>query len=161
MDSLKERAKATEESERQIEVLGNVVKDKEGDISTLMKQVLQAKEDRKTKFRNSDTFFYKLSGTFANGFNDCFCQVKASFLDEDLSQISIDSAAQTPVRTVESEGTDELFEDDFPPNAQDDGEATPQDDQVKSVEDETHPLEEAKTVDKEKDEEAVVDQPQF
>lgn len=81
-------------------MIGNVLKDKEGEISTLRKQVFQAQEDRKTEFRNSDTFFYKLGGTFANGFNDCFYQVKASFPDLDLPQISIASAAQTQARLV-------------------------------------------------------------
>ncbi|KAL0014477.1 hypothetical protein SO802_001546 [Lithocarpus litseifolius] len=85
--------KALEESERQTEVLGNVLKDKKGEIFTLRKQVLQAKEDGKTVFRNFDAFLYELGGTFVDGFNDCFHQVKASFPNLDLSQIFIDSTA--------------------------------------------------------------------
>ena len=49
--------------------------------------------------------------------------------------------------------------DDPTLDAQGDGKATLHDDQVRSIEDETRPLEEAKTVDKEKDEEIPVNQP--
>ena len=65
-----------------------------------------------------------------------------------------------PTRLVNPEGTDELFADDPTPDAQGDGEAALQDEQVKSVKDESRPLEEAKTVDHEKamDEKAPIDQ---
>ena len=96
-----------------------------------------------------------------DGFNDCLHQVKASFPDLDLSQISIDDVAQTLVRSVGPKGTDKLFTNDPIPNAQGDGEAALQDERVKSVEDENRPLEETKTVNHEKvvDEDALVDQP--
>lgn len=149
--------KALEELKGQVEVLKNVLKDKEGEISSLRKQVLQAKKDGKTEFYNSDSFLYELGGCFADGFNDCLRQVKASFPNLVLSQISIDARAQTPARSIDPEGTNELFEDDLTPDAQGDGEATLKDEQVKSVEDENHPLEEAKTVDH-VEEEAPVDQ---
>ena len=67
-------------------MLKNVFKDKEGEISSLRKQVFQAKEDGKTEFRNSDAFLYELDGCFVDGFNNCLHQVKASFLDLELSQ---------------------------------------------------------------------------
>ena len=96
-----------------------------------------------------------------DGFNDCLHQVKASFLDLDLSQISIDNVAQTLVRSVDPKGTDKLFMNDPIPDAQGDREAALQDEHVKSVEDENRPLEETKTINYEKvvDEEALVDQP--
>ena len=96
-----------------------------------------------------------------DGFNNCLHQVKASFPDLDLSQISINDVAQTLVRSVDPKGTDKLFMNDPIPDAQGDGEAALQDEHVKSVEDENRPLEETKTVNHEKvvDEEALVDQP--
>ena len=96
-----------------------------------------------------------------DGFNNCLHQVKASFPDLDLSQISINDVAQTLVRSVDPKGTDKLFTNDPTPDAQGDREATLQDEHVKSVEDEKCPREETKTVNYEKvvDEEALVDQP--
>lgn len=68
---------------------------------------------------------------------------------------------QTPVRSVDPEGIDKLFGDDPAPDAQGDGEAAQQDEHVKSIEDENHPIEEAKPADPEKvvEEEAPVDLP--
>ena len=77
----------------------------------------------------------------------------------DLSQISIDASTQTLAQSINPEGTNELFTNNPTPNAQGDREAALQDDSVKSIEDKIRPLEETKTVDKEKDEEAAVDQP--
>ena len=108
-------------------MLKNVLKDNEGEISSLRKQVLQAKEDGKTEFRNFDAFLYELGGCFADGFNDWLHLVKASFLDLELSQISIDAATQTPTRSVEPEDTDELFKANPIPNTQGDGETALQD----------------------------------
>lgn len=126
-------------------------------------QVLRAKKDGKTEFRNSNAFLFKLGGYFANGFKYCFRQVKASFLNLDLSQISIDAMAQTPARSVESKDTNELFDIAPTLDAQGDGQPVLQDEQAKSVVDETRPLEEAKTDEKEKvaNEGTPADQPQF
>ena len=63
--------KAPEESEGHAEVLKNVLKDKEREITSLRKQVLQAKEDGKMEFRNSNGFLYKLSSCYADDFNEC------------------------------------------------------------------------------------------
>ena len=155
--------KALEETEAQVEALKKVFKDKEGEISLLRNQVFPAKEDGKTKFRNSDAFLFELSDYFPDGFNDCFCQVKASFLDLDLSWISIDAMAQTLARSVKSEDTDELFDVASTPNAQGNRKPVLQDEQAKSIKDETRPLEEAKTNEKEKvaDKGTPADQPQF
>ena len=42
-----------------------------------------------------------------------------------MSQVSLDDVAQTPAKSVEFEGTDELFEDDLTPDAQGDRRANP------------------------------------
>ena len=43
------------------------------------------------EYRDSDTLIKELGGSFVDGFNDCFRQVKASFPDLDLSHISIEA----------------------------------------------------------------------
>ena len=43
------------------------------------------------EYHDFDTFLKELGGSFANGFDDCFFQVKASFPDLDLSHVSIDA----------------------------------------------------------------------
>ena len=53
--------KALEELKGHAKALKNVLKDKEGEISLLRKPILQAKEDEKMEFRNSDAFLYELS----------------------------------------------------------------------------------------------------
>ena len=82
-----------EESEGHTEVLNKVLKEKEGEISSLRKQVLWAKEDGKTEFCNFDGFLYELGSCYADGFNECLYQVKALFPNLDLSQISINVVA--------------------------------------------------------------------
>ncbi|KAL0008608.1 hypothetical protein SO802_010110 [Lithocarpus litseifolius] len=142
--------KALKETEAQDEALKKVLKDKEGEISLLKKQFLRAKKDGKTEFHTSNSFLFELGGCFADSFNDYFRQVKASFPDLDLSQISIDAAAQTLARSFEFKDTDELFDDAPTPDAQGDRKPVLQDEQAISVEDETRPFEEAKTNEKEK-----------
>lgn len=152
--------KGLEELENQAEVLKL---GKEGEISSLRKQVRQAKEDEKTEFPNSDGFLAKLGGCYAESFNKCLRQVKAFFLDLDNSKVSLDDVAQTPTRSVESDGTDELFEVNPTLDAQGDGKVALQDKQAESIADENCPVEEAKSTDDENvlDEEAPVDQPQL
>ena len=77
--------KALEESEKQTKVLTNVLKDKEGEVSSLRKKVHNAEEDAVKEFHDSDAFLYELGGCLADGFNDCLYQVKASFPNLDLS----------------------------------------------------------------------------
>ena len=57
-----------------------ILKEKEGEISELKKQLYQAKGDAIREYRDSNALLYELDGSLADGFNDCFCQVKASFL---------------------------------------------------------------------------------
>ena len=62
-----------------------MLKEKEGELSLLRKQVRHAKKDTIQEFRDFDAFLYELGSCFVDGFNDCPRQVKASFPDMDLS----------------------------------------------------------------------------
>ena len=106
-----------------MEELKKVLKDKENEISKSKKQLRQAKEDAIKEYRDSDALLAKLGNSFANDFDDCLCQVKASFPDLDLSHITINAEGQTPTHHVKSEGTDELFADDINPDPQGDEKA--------------------------------------
>lgn len=99
-----------------MEMLRKVLKDKEDEISKLKKQIRQAKEDTIQEYRDSNALKKELDESFADGFDDCFRQVKTSFSDLDLSYISINAQAQTPTRLANSEGIDELFADDTTTN---------------------------------------------
>ena len=96
-----------------MKALKKVLKDKENEISKSKKQLYRVKEDAIKEYRDFDAFLAKLGDSFANGFDDCLHQVKASFLDLDLSQITIDVEGQILAHPVDSEGTDELFVDDI------------------------------------------------
>ena len=134
-------------------------KDKEGEISMLREQVRRAKEDGKTEFRNSDGFLNELYNCYDNGFQECLHQVKALHPSLDVSQVSLDNVAWSPTRTVNQEDTDEILMADPMPNIQVDGEAAPEDEQVKSVGDENRPIGEVDEPEKFVDEETPVDQP--
>ena len=68
------------------------------------------------EYRDSDALLKEIVGSFFDGFDNCFHQVKASFLDLDLSHISIEAQAQTLAHPVYSEGINELFVDDSTPD---------------------------------------------
>ena len=102
---------------------------------------------RRMWYDDFDALLNELSGSFVDGFDDCFCQVKASFPDLDLSYISIEAQAQTLAQHVYSEGTDELFTDETNPEPQGDEDATPID-QEKYVGDGTRQLEVDQMVEK-------------
>ena len=89
------------------------------------------------EYRDFDALLKELSGSFADNFDDCLHQVKASFPDLDLSLVSIDAQAQTSTKLVDSKGTDELFTDDTNPNPQGNRDAC-QFNQEKSIEVATH-----------------------
>ena len=108
--------KLLEESKASVEELKKILKDKEWEIAETKNQLRQAKEVAVQGYRDSDAFLKELGGSFADGFNDCLHQVKSSFLDLDLSHVSIDTPAQTSTQPVDSEGIDELFADDTNPN---------------------------------------------
>ena len=48
-------------------------------------------EDTMREYRDSNALLRELRGSFTNGFDDFFCQVKTSCPDLDLSQVSIDA----------------------------------------------------------------------
>lgn len=57
------------------------------------------------EYHDSNTLLRELRGSFTDGFDDFFHQVKTSCPDLDLSQVSIDAQAQTPAQPVYFEGT--------------------------------------------------------
>ena len=59
-----------------------------------------------------------------------------------MSQVSLDDVAQTPARSIESGGIDELFKGDPTPDVHSDGGAAPQEGQAQSVGDENRPVKE-------------------
>nr|POE64499.1 hypothetical protein CFP56_67471 [Quercus suber]POE64500.1 hypothetical protein CFP56_67472 [Quercus suber] len=111
------------------------------------------------EFCNSDGFLAELDGCYTEGFNKCLRQVKALFPNLDVSQVSLAVVAQTPVRSIDPEVNDELFEDDPTLDVQGNGEA-PQEEQVIFVGDENRPIDETKPANNEKvmDQEAPIDQ---
>ena len=97
------------------------------------------KEDATQEYRDFDTYLTELGGIYTDGFNDYFRQVKASFLDLDLSHISIVAPAQTSVQPMHSESMDELFADDaLVDDPYGGGETAPIESQIKPVVDSTH-----------------------
>ena len=128
-----------EESEAQVEVLKKILKDKEEEILEAKGQLRQAKEDAVREYRDSDALLKELGGSFADGFDNCFCQVKASFPAQ--------AQAQTLTQLIYSEGTDELFANETNLDPQDDGD-TIDVDQEKYVRDGTHQLEGDQMVEK-------------
>ena len=97
----------------QMEALKKVLNDKEDKISNSKKQLRRAKEDAIKDYYNFDALLAELGGSFADGFDDCLRQVKASFPNLDLSHVTIDAKGQTPARPTDSIGIDELFVDDI------------------------------------------------
>ena len=119
--------------------MNEILKDKEAKISEAKSQLCHAKEVTIKEY-DFDDLLRELGSFFVNGFDDCICQVKASFPDLDLSHISIDAQSQTPAQLVSSVGTDDLFANDLVTEPFGDIE-TPVD-QAKSVRGEARPLEE-------------------
>ena len=83
-----------EEAEEYREALKKVLKDKEDEISQSMKLLCRAKKDAIKEYCDSDALLIELGGFLADGFDDCLRQVKASFLNMDLSHITIDAKAK-------------------------------------------------------------------
>ena len=102
------------ELERQTEQLRQVLADKQKEINEAKDRLCQAKEEAIREYHDSNALLAELGGSFAEGFDDCLRQVKASHPDLDLSNINIDAPAQTSVQPVHFESTDELFADDVP-----------------------------------------------
>ena len=93
--------KLLDEAKKQTEVQTKVLKDKEDDVSKSKEQLRWAKEDTIKEYCNSDTLLYELGCSFADGFDSCLHQLKASFPDLDLSHISIDAPEHTLAHPVD------------------------------------------------------------
>ena len=143
--------------EKQVEVLRKVLEDKEREIKDAKDKLCQAKEDAIREYLDSNEVIKELGISFADGFNDCFCQVKASFLDLDLSHITINAEGQTLTHHVDFEGPDKLFADDTNLDPQGDGEAA-HTDQEKFVKDSTRQLEGDQTVEEKNEKTPAVQQ---
>ena len=125
------------ELEKQTELLKQVLEDKEKEISDTKKQLRQAKEEAIREYRDSGALLSKFEGSFAEGFDDAFHQVKASYHDLDVSHVTIDAQAQTSVQPIHFESTDELFANDaFIDDTHGDG-RTAVKSQAKTIEDNT------------------------
>ena len=79
------------ESKAQVEALNKILKEKEGEISEAKSQLRHAKDVAIKEYHDFDDLLRELGGSFAEGFDNCIGQVKASFLDLDLSHINIDA----------------------------------------------------------------------
>lgn len=91
------------------------------------------------EYRDSEAYLMELDSTYADDFDDCLRQVKASFPKLDLSHVLIDAQAQTSAQPVHSESTDELFANDALANdPRGDEESTPIEGKTQSVEGDTH-----------------------
>lgn len=119
-----------------------ILKDKKAEISNTKSKLRHIKDAAIKEYCDSNNLLRELGGSFADDFNDCIRQVKASFLD--LSHINIDAQPQTLAQLVSSVGTDDLFVDDPMTKPLGDGD-TPLD-QAKSIGDEVHALEGDSTV---------------
>ena len=73
---------------------------------------VRRRRKRYGEYRDSDTLLAELGGSFVEGFDDAFYQVKTSYPDLDLSHANINIQDQTSVQPVHSKSTDELFVDD-------------------------------------------------
>ena len=80
-----------------MELLKWVLEDKEKEICDTKDQLRQAKEEVIREYRDSDALLAEPGGSFIESFNDALRQVKASYLDLDISHVNIDAQAQTSV----------------------------------------------------------------
>ena len=67
---------AREELEKQMELLRQVLKDKEKEIKDAKDQLHQTKEEVIREYRDSDAFLAELRTSFAESFDDALRQVK-------------------------------------------------------------------------------------
>lgn len=70
INKLDRTKKLLEELEVHVEVLKEILKDKEREISGAKSQLRQAKEDAVREYRDSDALLKDLGGSFADGFDD-------------------------------------------------------------------------------------------
>ena len=90
-----------------MEELKKTLEDKE-------KEVRHAKEAAILEYRDSDAFLSELGVSYNDGFDDALCQVKALYLELDLSSVNISVLEPTSVHPDQLEDTNELFGEDVP-----------------------------------------------
>lgn len=100
------------ELEKQTELLKKILVNKEKEITDAKDQLNQAKEEAIHKYCDSDALLLELGGSFAKGFDNYLCQVKAYHPDLDLSNININAPAPTSIQPIVSKSTYELFAND-------------------------------------------------
>ena len=62
-----------------MKMLRQVLENKEKEINDAKDRLRQVKEDATREYHDSDTYLTELEGIYADGFDDCLRQVKASF----------------------------------------------------------------------------------
>lgn len=90
--------------ENQVELLGKTLEDKEATL-------LQAKMDVIQEYQESNALLSELGTSFANGFDGCLRQVKASFQTWTFRTLLSTPRARLLLTPVDTEGMDELFGD--------------------------------------------------
>ena len=70
------------------------------------------KKEAVCEYRDSDALLSKLGESFTEGFDDALRQVKSSYLDLDVSHVTIDTQAQSTAQPVLSERIEDLFAED-------------------------------------------------
>ena len=81
------------ELEKQMELLSQVLVDKEKEISDAKDRLCQVKDEAIREYHDSNTLLAELGGSFAEGFDDCLRQVKVSYPNLDLSHVTIEVQA--------------------------------------------------------------------
>ena len=66
------------------------------------------------EYRDSDALISELGVSYNDGFDDALRQVKALYLELDLSSVNISVPEPTSVHPDQSEDTNELFGEDVP-----------------------------------------------
>ena len=66
------------------------------------------------EYRDSDALISELGVSYNDGFDDALRQVKALYLELDLSSVNISVLEPTSVHPDQSEDTNELFGEDVP-----------------------------------------------
>ena len=103
---------AREELEKQMELLRQVLEEKEKEIKDAKDQLHQMKEEVIREYRDFDALLAELKTSFAEDFDDALRQVKTSYLNLDMSHVTIEVLDQSTTQPVHSERTKDSFVDD-------------------------------------------------
>ena len=80
------------------------------------KEVCQAKEVAVLEYHDSDALISELGVLYNDGFDDALHQVKALYLELDVSSVNISVPEQTSIHPAQIEDMNEPFGDDVPVN---------------------------------------------